>query len=98
MGHYFRGSARHHLLGLLGGIIWCVAALSYFTAATAPRAASVSPAISYATSQGGALLGALWGLLYWKEFQGAPSRANTLVVVTLLLFAAGLGLVSLAPA
>ena len=43
------------------------------------------------------MISALWGLLVWKEFAGAGSRVRTLVVLMLILFVCGLGLVSVAP-
>jgi glucose uptake protein len=57
----------------------------------------VGPAISYAIGQGATLISALWGLLVWKEFAGANSRVKALLAVMLLLFVAGLALLSLAP-
>jgi glucose uptake protein len=57
----------------------------------------VGPAVSYAIGQGATMVSALWGLLVWKEFSGGGPKVTALLVVMLTLFAAGLGLVSIAP-
>lgn len=94
---YFSGNGRQHLLGLLGGVIWSVGAITNFVAASAPQKVQVGGAVSYAIGQGAALVSTLWGLLYWKEFAGSTSRVNALIFLLLILFACGLGLVSIAP-
>ncbi len=94
---YFRGTWRQHALGLAGGIIWATGTISNFVAASAPREVQVGPAISYAMGQGATLVSALWGLLVWKEFRGAGGSVKLLLVIMLVLFALGLGLVSVAP-
>lgn len=94
---YFHGTGKQHLLGLAGGVIWCVGTLSNFVAASAPREVNVGPAVSYALGQGATMISALWGLLLWKEFAGATSRVKILLALMLLLFVAGLGMVSVAP-
>lgn len=94
---YFKGTGRQHLLGVLGGILWCAGAIANFAAASAPKTVQVGPAISYALGQGATLVSALWGLLYWKEFQGAVGGVRTLLMLMLAAFIAGLALISLAP-
>ena len=69
---YFQGGIKNHLLGLIGGMIWCAGAITNFVAASAPPDVNVSPAMSYAMGQGATLISALWGLLVWKEFAGRP--------------------------
>jgi glucose uptake protein len=97
MSFYLRGTPRQHLLGILGGLIWCTGAIANFVAASTPKQVQVGPAISYAIGQGATLISALWGLLVWKEFAGANSRVKAFLAVMLLLFVAGLALLSLAP-
>lgn len=94
---YFLGTGKQHLLGLLGGIVWMAGALFNFTAASSPASVQVGPAISYALGQGATLVSALWGLLVWREFKGANERVKMLIVVMLVLFVAGLGMISVAP-
>ena len=94
---YFSGTKRQHLLGLLGGMIWSVGMVSNFVASSAAKTATVGPAVSYAIGQGATLVSMLWGLLLWKEFAGADSRVRTLIVLMLVLFVAGLAMLSVAP-
>jgi glucose uptake protein len=91
------GPGRQHLLGIAGGVIWCVGAIANFAAASAPAEVNVGPAVSYALGQGATMISALWGLLVWKEFAGASSKVRTLLVAMLVLFVVGLALVSIAP-
>jgi glucose uptake protein len=94
---YFHGNTRHHLLGLAGGVLWFIGAITNFVAARAEGPALVGPAVSYAMGQGATLITVLWGLIVWKEFAGAQSSVRTLVTAMLALFVIGLAAVSLAP-
>lgn len=94
---YFKGTLKNHLLGVVGGIIWCIGTMASFVAASAPEEVQVGPAISYALGQGATMISALWGLLVWKEFAGAVPRVRTLIIAMLLLFLVGLGMISVAP-
>ena len=54
---YFKGSARTHLVGMLGGAVWCLGtAFSYIAAGKA------GAAISYALGQGAPMVAAVWGV------------------------------------
>ena len=54
---YFKGSARTHLVGMLGGAVWCLGtAFSYIAAGKA------GAAISYALGQGAPMVAADWGV------------------------------------
>ena len=97
MAGYFNGTPRQHLLGIAGGLIWATGTIANFAAASAPESVQVGPAISYAIGQGATMVSALWGLLVWNEFAGAGPRVRLLVVIMLILFVCGLGLVSVAP-
>jgi glucose uptake protein len=94
---YAQGTRRQHLLGLAGGIIWMIGAITNFAASSAPVSVQVGPAVSYALGQGATMVSALWGLLVWKEFAGANDRVKMLLVTMLVLFVAGLALISIAP-
>lgn len=82
---YFSGSLLTHLVGMLGGSIWGLGTLLSFVTAGA-----ASPAIAYALGQGATLVSALWGILIWKEFAGAPKKSSVLNVLMFILFIAGL--------
>ena len=94
---YFKGTAWHHLLGFLGGVIWCVGAVANFAAAAATGKALIGPAVSYALGQGATMISALWGLLVWKEFKGAGSKSIMLLALMFVFFLAGLAVLALAP-
>jgi len=85
---YFRGSARLHSLGFLGGCIWMLA-LSMNVLASGVA----GPAISYALGQGATLVAAIWGVLIWREFAGA-ARA-TWVLVGLMFAGYVIGLIAI---
>ena len=82
---YFGGSAVTHLVGMLGGCIWGMGTLLSFVSAGA-----ASPAIAYALGQGATLVSALWGILIWNAFAGAPKKSTYLNVAMIVLFIAGL--------
>ena len=82
---YFGGSFPTHLVGALGGCIWGLGTLLSFVTAGA-----ASPAIAYALGQGATLVSALWGILIWKEFAGAPKKSAVLNFAMFVLFVAGL--------
>lgn len=83
---YFKRDMSTHLVGVLGGVIWCVG--QSFSMIASEKAGA---AISYGLGQGATLVSALWGILIWKEFQGAPAISNRLNVGMFVLFLIGLG-------
>lgn len=85
---YFAGSFKTHLVGILGGVIWCLGtAFSYIASGKA------GAAISYALGQGAPLIAAIWGVFIWKEFKGANKQVYGLLGVMFVLFVAGLGFI-----
>ncbi len=86
---YFRGSAKLHSLGILGGAIWMIA-LTFNIIASGVA----GPAISYALGQGATLVAAIWGVLIWHEFRGAPKTALPLLLM-FAGYAAGLVLIGM---
>ena len=85
---YFAGSCKTHLVGILGGAIWCLGtAFSYIASGKA------GAAISYALGQGAPLIAAIWGVFIWKEFKGANKQVYALLGVMFVLFIAGLGFI-----
>ena len=85
---YFAGSFKTHLVGVLGGAIWCLGtAFSYIASGKA------GAAISYALGQGAPLIAAIWGVFIWKEFKGANKQVYGLLGVMFVLFVAGLGFI-----
>lgn len=83
---YFNGSFSTHLVGVLGGCIWCLGtAFSYIAAGKA------GAAISYALGQGAPMVAAIWGVFIWKEFKGSDKNTDILLAIMFLFFIAGLG-------
>jgi len=83
---YFKGGMNTHLIGVLGGIIWCIG--QSFSIIASGKAGA---AISYGLGQGATLVSALWGILIWKEFKNAPAASNQLNIGMFVLFIIGLG-------
>jgi glucose uptake protein len=88
---YFRGSARLHLIGMLGGAIWMIA-LSFNVIASAVA----GPAISYALGQGATLIAAIWGVVIWREFAAGPNGTGRYLALMFAGYAAGLLLIGMA--
>lgn len=84
---YFRGGVPIHFVGLLGGAIWGIGNVLNLIAA-----GKAGPAISYGLGQGATLVAALWGILIWKEFKGAPRISHALNIGMFVVFLAGLAL------
>jgi len=83
---YFKGNGKTHLVGMLGGAIWCLGtAFSYIASGKA------GAAISYALGQGAPMIAAIWGVFIWKEFKGAKKNVYWLLGLMFLFFIAGLG-------
>lgn len=86
---YFKiGTPRLHLVGLLGGLIWCVA--MEFNLIASEQAGF---AISYGLGQGATMISAAWGVFVWKEFAGAPKGTNKMLAAMFALFIIGLTLI-----
>ncbi|MGD1894115.1 MAG: multidrug DMT transporter permease [Cyclobacteriaceae bacterium] len=91
-GEYFsRGNLRLHLIGILGGVIWCVG-MSFSMIASE----QAGFAISYGLGQGATMVAAAWGVFVWKEFAEAPSKTQQLIYAMFTFFIIGLALVIIA--
>ena len=90
-GEYFKGSLSTHLVGILGGMIWCLGtAFSYIAAGKA------GAAVSYALGQGAPMIAAFWGVFIWKEFKGADKKTAALLALMFALFIVGLAVIVVA--
>lgn len=85
---YFHGTTKAHLLGMLGGAIWCLGNTVSFMAVNA-----ASPAISYGLSNSAPVVAAIWGIFVWKEFKGAPKGTTRLLTGMFLFYLIGLALI-----
>ncbi len=88
---YFKGSSKDHIMGVIGGLIWCLG--MSFSILASDKA---GPAISYGLGQGATVVAALWGIYVWKEFKGAPKGVPALLNIMLLVYILGLALIVLA--
>ena len=86
--YFKKGTPKLHLIGLLGGVIWCIGIL--FSMIASGKAGF---AISYGLGQGATMVAAIWGVFVWKEFKGAPKGTNILIGLMFLFFITGLALI-----
>jgi len=86
---YFSGPISGHALGLLGGFIWGIGMVFNLVAAS-----FTGVAISYAIGQSAPMVAALWGVLAWKEFEGAPGKAKMYLVFMFVFYCLGILLVA----
>ncbi|MFZ0799281.1 MAG: AcrB/AcrD/AcrF family protein [Terriglobales bacterium] len=86
---YFSGPISGHVLGLLGGFIWGVGMVFNLVAAS-----FTGVAISYAIGQSAPMVAALWGVLAWKEFDGAPGKAKMYLGLMFVFYCLGILLVA----
>lgn len=91
---YWDALWRWHFAGILGGMVWCVGAVTNFLGSGAHK---VGPAVSYSIGQGATMVSACWGVFVWHEFAGAPPVAKKLLVLMFAFFLLGLGSIALAP-
>jgi glucose uptake protein len=88
MSEWLKGRPKAHLLGMLGGTIWCLGnSVSFMSVGAA------SPAISYGLSNAAPVVAALWGIFLWKEFRDAPKGTNTLLSLMFAFYIVGLVLI-----
>ncbi len=86
---YFSGPISGHALGLLGGFIWGTGMVFNLVAAH-----FTGVAISYAIGQSAPMVAALWGVLAWKEFAGAPGKAKLYLALMFVFYGLGILLVA----
>jgi glucose uptake protein len=89
--YFSRGTPKLHLIGILGGVIWCTA--MEFNLIASEQAGF---AISYGLGQGATMVSAAWGVFVWKEFAGAPKSTDKLLSAMFAFFITGLSLIVLA--
>lgn len=86
--NYFEGHVRNHLMGVLGGIIWCIG-MSFNIIASG----AAGPAISYGLGQGATVIAAIWGIFIWKEFAQAPKGTGVILGSMILCYLIGLSFI-----
>jgi glucose uptake protein len=88
-GGFFSAPISSHALGLLGGFIWGIGMVFNLVAAS-----FTGVAISYAIGQSAPMVAALWGVLAWKEFEGAPGKAKIYLALMFVFYGLGIVLVA----
>lgn len=88
---YFKGTARDHLWGVVGGMIWALGMTLSIVAA-----GKAGFAISYGLGQGATLVAAFWGVFIWHEFRDAPRGTAILLGLMFAGYLVGLALVIVA--
>jgi len=88
---YFKGSAKDHLVGITGGVIWHLG-MSFNIIASG----KAGPAISYGLGQGATVIAAVWGIFIWKEFANATKNTYRNLYLMLLLYVIGIVLIIMA--
>ncbi len=94
---YFKGLARDHYIGIAGGILFAIGLICNLVAGRAEAAAAAPAGLVFGMTLGGGLVSALWGLVIWREYEGAEAGVRTFMSVMLCLFLFGVTLVSIAP-
>ncbi len=88
MSGWYKAPVKTHLLGMLGGSIWCLGnSVSFMSVGAA------SPAISYGLSNSAPVVAALWGIFVWKEFKDAPKGTNILLTLMFICYLIGLAMI-----
>jgi glucose uptake protein len=94
---YFKGARKQHLWGIFGGFVWAVGLVAALAEAAAPPAVKTGQALGFGLLQAVPVVAALWGLLTWREAGGSTQGVKMLLLGTLVLYLAGVALVSLSP-
>ncbi len=94
---YFKGAKKQHFWGIFAGFVWAVGLLAALVEAAAPPSARTSPALALGLVQAVPILAALLGLFAWREVKDSTQGVKMLLLVTVVLYLAGLAMVSLAP-
>jgi len=81
---YAQGSPKWHVLGMVGGGIWCFGTVANFISAKL-----VGVAISWGIGSSASMVAALWGIFLWKEFANSSRSAKVLITVSLACYLAG---------
>ena len=86
--YFSLGTSKLHLIGILGGAIWCIG-MSFSIIASE----QAGFAISYGLGQGATLVAAAWGVYIWKEFKDADASTKRLLPFMFISFIIGLAMI-----
>jgi glucose uptake protein len=94
---YFKGRAKQHIFGFLGGMLWYLGMLAAMVCGSVPEALQPTAPSRFLLSQGYPIIAALLGIVAWRELRGGDMRLRILAALMLVLFACGLTMIGLAP-
>jgi len=86
---YFTGKAKSHWLGMAGGALFYIGLVSMLVVARAEGRNIISPVSARALVLAAVAVGAMWGLLRWKEFPGASGLIRVMLMLALFIFVVG---------
>ena len=78
-----------HGMGLLGGVVWAVGTVSSLISGKA-----IGMAVSYSIGQSAPMVATLWGLFYYREFDGAPKVAWSFIGLMFVSYIFAIGLIA----
>jgi glucose uptake protein len=93
----FSSKWRQHVLGLTGGVLWCIGMLAAMVAISVPEQIQGDALLRYILRQAWPLVAALWGMLVFREFKGSDTPVKILGLLMMVLYLCGLGMIALAP-
>jgi len=88
---YVRNGLKSHLLGLLGGFIWCTGFLAMFVVLASQPELQPHRFAVLAFYQAAPVLGAIWGVGVFREFRTSP-RGGLYALLAILLLVSSLSL------
>lgn len=86
---YLEGDPSWHVLGLVGGFIWCIG-----TAFNLIAGRTAGFAVAYAIGQSAPMVAALWGLFVWKEFEGSPAKSKFYLALMFVFYAGAIAVIA----
>lgn len=93
---FVRMPGKNHLLGTLSGIVLGLGLLLPLVSTGSPASAQISPLVVFGAVNAAPILAFLCGILFWGESKGATQRVQMAKIATLVLFLAGVGIITAA--
>ncbi|HTB12697.1 MAG TPA: hypothetical protein VK752_14045 [Bryobacteraceae bacterium] len=94
---YFKGTKKQHFWGIFGGLLWTAGLVAALVEAAAPAPARTGATLASILLYAAPVLGALWGMVAWREFKGSPQNVKLLHLGMIVLLLAGVVLLAMAP-
>jgi len=96
-GNLLSSKLKQHIMGFIGGMIWCTGMLAALVVVASADQIQVTPVARNILSQVYPVIAAVWGLVVFREFKGADIRVTIMSVLMLVLFLVGVGMIAMAP-